>query len=264
MKAFFYRQFLNLSKVFSPEIRLNLGLRLITEYLKDHSSVKGYEVRRRILDRFLKSYPVLYSHEAARVYGFFELLKGLKQVPGDLVECGVGRGRFLTIFAFANDFFELDKTVYGFDSFSGFPIASEEDFGTRVKHKEKISGWDDVEMEMIHHVLNHDVDAEGSKSLTQGNSDSVKLIKGYFCDTLGDNLPAKIAFLHLDADLYQSTVDVLNACIPKMASGSVIVFDELHETEKWPGVHKAVEELCKPQGHFPVWDPALQRYKILF
>ncbi|MBL7860723.1 MAG: class I SAM-dependent methyltransferase [Cyclobacteriaceae bacterium] len=204
---------------------------------------------------------MLYSHEVIRIHGFVSLLASLDKVQGDIVECGVGRGRFLTVFVYANTFYKLNKKVYGFDSFEGFPVASPEDFGTRVVKTEKISGWDDVTPEMIQYVVQSDQDGEGSRSI--GNSvKDVILVKGFFNQTLSYNLPDKIAFLHLDADLYESTRDALTHCLPRMVKGSIIVFDELHEKEKWPGVAKAVDEICTPQNLVPEWDAVLQRFVI--
>ena len=233
MKKFFYQQVFNLTSFFKPITRVRLAIKLIDNHLKSIDSVAGYKLRRHLLDKYTKSYPRLYSHEATRIYGFYDLFKELKNVPGDLVECGVGRGRFFTIFAFANQYHKLNKALYGFDSFSGFPISSAQDYGTRVKKEEKITGWDDVAPEMIYHVLENDIDAEGSKSLLErDNVKNIKLVPGFFDQTLKDNLPDQIAFLHLDADLYQSTVDILVHCLPRMSAGSIMVFDELHEKRK--------------------------------
>lgn len=240
----------------------NLALRILERNLHAKNSVEGYKLRKRLQTRFLKSYPLLHSHEAQRIYGFFHLLSQLKDVEGDLVECGVGRGRFFSIFVFANQYFNLDRTIYGFDSFEGFPVANEKDIGTRVQKIEKISGWDNVQPEMVQYVIDSDADGEGSISLLKDQKPKLKIIKGFFNDTLIGNLPNKISFLHLDADLYISTKDPLKQCLPRMNSGGIIIFDELHEEVKWPGVKQAVEEECIPLGLQPKWFPEVQRFGI--
>ena len=263
MKKFIYSQLLKVIKKLKPKTQLSLAQRLISDQLAVVNSVEGYKIRRHLLDKYLKSYPTLYSHEAARIHGFFDLLESIKQVPGDLVECGVGRGRFLSIFCYANSLFQLNRKVYGFDSFTGFPVASEKDLGSRVQKLEKISGWDDFGPELIRYVISNDLDCEGSSSLLDEQSiESVRLIPGFFKDTLDKHLPDQIAFLHLDADLYESTIDILENSLPRMSKGGVMVLDELHETEKWPGVQKAVAEICEPAGLTPKWNKTLQRYVI--
>lgn len=259
----FYTLIRKIVNLFSPGDRVSLGLSIVQSVLHQTDSVEAYKIRRRIFDRFFKSYPMLYSHEVMRIHGFVSLLASLDKVPGDIVECGVGRGRFLTVFVCANAFYKLNKKVYGFDSFEGFPVATSQDFGTRVVKEEKISGWDDVSPDMIHYVLKNDKDAEGSHTiLNNGGTNDTILIKGFFSETLSSNLPHKISFLHLDADLYESTRDALVECLPRMSRGAIIVFDELHEKEKWPGVQRAVDEILKPLNLTPTWDAVLQRFVV--
>jgi hypothetical protein len=57
----------------------------------------------------------------------------------------------------------------------------------------------------------------------------VNFVKGYFEDTCTDELRRKIgkvAFAHLDADLYSSTIFVLNWLTPMLSTGSLLLFDE--------------------------------------
>ncbi len=247
----------------SPTSQINLSLKIMSQNMSEVDSVKAYKLRRRLHNRFLKSYPMLYSHEAQRIYGFFHLLNQLKGIEGEIVEFGVGRGRYISIFAFANECFQLRKEIFGFDSFEGFPQPHENDIGTRVTEIQSVCGWDDVQPEMILHALSADISSVGSKSLFENSEPSVNLIKGYFKDTISDNLPNKIAFLHLDADLYESTKIALQYSLPRMSKGGIIIFDELHEKEKWPGVQKAVEEECLPKNLNPKWIPELQRFGII-
>lgn len=59
---------------------------------------------------------------------FFELVRG---VPGDYVECGVGRGRSLLIVAALNALLEPEaggrRKLWAYDSFQGFPEPTPED-----------------------------------------------------------------------------------------------------------------------------------------
>jgi len=60
--------------------------------------------------------------------------------------------------------------------------------------------------------------------------DHIKLYKGWFKDTLPDwkqNHTGPIAFLHMDADIYSSTKEVLVALNDQIVPGTVITFDEL-------------------------------------
>ena len=59
--------------------------------------------------------------------------------------------------------------------------------------------------------------------------DHIQLHKGWFKDTLSkwkQNNKGPIAFLHMDADIYSSTKEVLTALNDQIVAGTVITFDE--------------------------------------
>jgi len=245
----------------SIETRINFALSLIDFDVKSQSGLENWKLFQRIYKRFMKSYPMQPSIESLRTYGFYKLIGELKNVPGDIVECGVGRARYLVIFEYANQFFELDRTVYGFDTFEGFPAAHQNDIGQRVKQDGEIIGWESNSSDIASVVI--EVDRLADESVLQETSEiSVITVPGVFKDTLPTGLPEKIAFLHADADLYESTRDILVNALPRMSSGAWIIFDELHESKKWPGVKKAVDELCITQGLYPQWLPEVHRLGI--
>jgi hypothetical protein len=245
----------------SRETRINFALSLITDDVHIHSGLENWKLFNRIYARFLKSYPMQPSIEGLRTYGFYKLIGELKNVPGEIVECGVGRARYLVVFEYANQFFELGRTVYGFDTFEGFPAAHKNDIGLRVANAGSISGWENNSADLARFVI--ETDSHSDESVIKDvNAISIVIIPGLFKDTLAANLPQKIAFLHADADLYESTRIILAEALPRMSSGGWIVFDELHETEKWPGVKKAVDEFCIPKKLFPQWVPELHRFGI--
>jgi hypothetical protein len=71
--------------------------------------------------------------------------------------------------------------------------------------------------------------------MVRGN---VKLVKGYFQDTLQKFLEEyleKVAFIHVDAVLYSSTKCVLDALARnnRLQNGTVIRFDELFHYPNW-------------------------------
>lgn len=57
----------------------------------------------------------------------------------------------------------------------------------------------------------------------------VNFVKGYFEQTCTDELRnsvGKVAFAHLDADLYSSTLFALTWLVPMLSTGSLLLFDE--------------------------------------
>jgi hypothetical protein len=130
---------------------------------------------------------------------------------GLFLEFGVYTGSSINKIATAKP----TKHVFGFDSFEGLP--------------EK---WDRSDM-------NFD---QGHFSLRGGLPSvlpNVTLIKGWFNETLPNFVRQqhgkRIAFLHIDCDLYSSTKDVLNSLQHMFQDKMIIVFDELIN---YPGYEK--------------------------
>jgi hypothetical protein len=79
-----------------------------------------------------------------------------------------------------------------------------------------------------------------------------ELVVGLFDQTLPGFLaehPEPVAFLHVDADLYSSTVTVLRALAPRLQAGTVIVFDEYFNFPGWvEHEHRAWQEFVADTG----------------
>lgn len=75
---------------------------------------------------------------------------------------------------------------------------------------------------------------------------------GWFCDTLSKFLAGNgdsAAFLHLDADLYSSTVTVLTEFEERIKPGTVLLFDEYFNYPGWQGhEHRAFAEYLERTG----------------
>jgi hypothetical protein len=63
--------------------------------------------------------------------------------------------------------------------------------------------------------------------------------KGFFPQTAGALLDSTFAFVHLDVDLYQSTLEGLKFFYPRMSSGGIILS---HDYKSSVGVDKAFQE----------------------
>lgn len=149
-------------------------------------------------------------------------------VEGNVVECGVYKGSSINHIA---EIVGPNKPVYGFDSFDGLP----EEWEIGENNTVKEGYFATKEMPKV--------------------KKNVELIKGWFKDTLpawcGEN-PAPIAFLHLDCDIYSSTIEALTFLNHGLKRGSVIVFDDMYswiEEDDYPywrrGQWKAFREWLK-------------------
>lgn len=78
---------------------------------------------------------------------------------------------------------------------------------------------------------------------------NVQLVQGFFEDSLPGFIEGcnddPVAFVHVDCDLYSSTMTVLNLLKPRYVVGTVLVFDEYYNYSDWLlGEYKAWLEFC--------------------
>jgi predicted O-methyltransferase YrrM len=150
------------------------------------------------------------------------LAHGLRLAPKDglALEFGVWSGSTLKIIAEARG----GRGVYGFDAFEGLP----EDWRTGFP--------------------------TGSFSAdAPPDVPGAELVIGWFTDTLPGFLAKHpdepIAFVHVDCDLYSSTVTVLEHVGPRLRAGSVLVFDEYFNYPGWQDhEHRAWREFVERSG----------------
>jgi len=174
---------------------------------------------------------------------FFEMVSKIK---GDIVECGVGRGRSLLVMSAINCLLEESegggRRIFAYDSFEGFPEPSAEDNSPRQPKKGEWSGSPSGKYQ-------YSIDFTWSVLQEAGiliDKQNIILTKGFFNDTLPNHPQRPIALLHVDGDLYQSYKDTLTNLYDRVAIGGLIIFDdflaEWEKEESWPGARLAVKE----------------------
>ncbi|CUG93838.1 Hypothetical protein, putative [Bodo saltans] len=159
---------------------------------------------------------------------------------GDILECGCAGGGSVVLFAAAFKYFReiqpqsercAERRVFALDTFSGMPPPSNED-----------------------HLLNGSStssrsadDTHWSTGTCSGSEAHVHALARAFGVThrggvdANNKLPLRrCAFLHCDADWYESTVCVLRHVLPIMPSGSTVQLDDYNY---WGGCKKAVDEV---------------------
>ena len=162
----------------------------------------------------------------------FRLLASTLALDGDVAECGVWKAQTLLPIAMFVRRRARGKRVWGFDSFQGLDDTVSRDLGLGGAHDERkrIGGFADTSLEAIQRRVR-----------AFGLSDTVKLVPGYFRDTLPRHADLRFAFVHLDCVLYESYRQCLEFFYPRMAQGGVILLDEYNDPP-WPGCRQAVDE----------------------
>ena len=163
------------------------------------------------------------------LYG--RLYNYVAHVPGDVAECGVGKGKSLeTLARLASS---NGRQVWAFESWQEFPPLSEFDKdGTATALTEGL--------------------IVGDKQAVLGRLgslvDCVSFVDGYFADTL-PHFYEPLALVNLDVDLYAAYSQALLWLWPLLSPGGVMVFDEYHEDQKYPGAKRAVDRFLTTTRH---------------
>ena len=136
----------------------------------------------------------------------------------------------------------MEREVFAYDSFEGFPAPTEEDKSVRNPKEGEWSfspsGKYKYSKEFTELVL-----MEAGVPLSEL---SISITKGFFSDSLKRHPNRPIALLHVDGDLYSSYKDTLENLYELVSPGGIIVFDdflaEQVEGESFPGSRQAVRE----------------------
>jgi O-methyltransferase len=138
-------------------------------------------------------------------------------VPGDLIETGVWRGG-ACIFMKANLRAWGDNTrrVWLADSFEGLPAPDAAtypaDVGDRLHEQTGLA----VGVEIVRHNFQR-------YGLLD---DRVEFLPGWFKDTLPTAPIERLSLLRLDGDMYESTIQAIEALYPKLSPGGFCIVDD--------------------------------------
>jgi len=140
------------------------------------------------------------------------------RLPGLYLEFGVGRGKSIRWIGAA-----ADRTVYGFDSFDGIP-----------------EYWN-----------GNPVGAFAQSKLPKV-PDNVKFEIGMFDATVPGFLEQHsdpVSLLHVDCDLYSSTVTIFKMLGTRLQPGAIVLFDEYYNFPRWQQhEYKAFQEFVTSSG----------------
>lgn len=168
-------------------------------------------------------------------------LKSIKNdsIPGDIIETGVWRGGasiFMKGCLAANGM--DDRTVWVADSFEGLPVPSLPQDAGYDYSANKVPILAISLEEVQENFRRYDLLDE-----------NVKFLKGWFRDTLADAPIEKLSLLRLDGDLYESTMDALNALYHKVSPGGFVIVDDYGDFEP---CRRAVDEF---RSRYQIDDP---------
>ncbi len=194
----------------------------------------------------------LTAQNATRFLYFYEHMRTIQGITGDIVECGVGWGRSMLAISIAMQALNEKRMIYGFDSFEGFPEPTIEDLPGKAKRGHYKTRQDSV----FKHFLNSGLSADFIAM-------NIRLVPGFFVDSLRQYHGEKVAMLHLDVDIYSSYKETLEFFYPKVVAGGIIAFDEYQSAEKYPGARKAIDEFFEGRPERIIKSNLLDRYYVV-
>ena len=189
----------------------------------------------------------------ARRWALINAIKHVKNqnIEGDFVECGVWKGGNLIIYSSLNKKYNLQKEIFGYDTFSGMsePTIHDNNFlNINAKDEwEKNKKSDNINLSFNCYSSLEEVKMNIKLSSGNKSLDNINLIEGKVEDTLkiSKNLPEKISILRLDTDWYESTKIELEVLFPKLSKGGILIIDDYGQ---WKGSRKAVDEFFLNQN----------------
>jgi len=167
-----------------------------------------------------------------------------KDIPGDIAEFGVASGTSFKSFVRMNEIHNRQRShdlakkwVVGFDTFDGLPPL-------------------DPAIDLITYKGADPGDMKEGGYQSRGTLPQLqefcaahqhcRLVEGLFSDTLpkyfAENPHASFSFIHIDCDIYQSTMDALMPMMSRLNVGGVILFDEIFH-DGFPGETQAFIEV---------------------
>lgn len=176
---------------------------------------------------FLKYWGLVASWTMSDIYRakqIWDLALEAKDLEGDFIECGCHRGGISFLLAFLLRHYGVAKRVILCDSFAGLP-ATDPQRDLIFREGTLVSDRGPCEQFIQAHDLSAYTDIQA----------------GWFADTLPTLPPAqRLALLHFDGDLYQSTVTCYQELYPRAVDRAPIILDDYNLFS--PGVRLATRE----------------------
>src|SRR5438132_7181813 len=121
----------------------------------------------------------------------------------------------------------MNRTIWLFDSFQGLPRPTEKD--GKPERENYFKGWCKGDVNKVRRIF----------ARLGVPVDLVKIVPGWFENTLKTAPVNRIAILHIDADWYESVKLVLDVFYDKVVPGGFII---LNDYGTWPGCNQAVDD----------------------
>lgn len=168
------------------------------------------------------------------------LFDKVKDIPGDIVECGVFKGTGIMTFLKIKKYLAPNsgKKVIGFDFFDTDSLleslSDQDQEAMEVLFKDRAFTHSDSFCEYLKNLISESGFQNHEYDLVKGNVSETSY------EYVSSRPGMKISLLYLDLDVAQPTYDVLCSMWDRVSKGGIVVFDEyaFHEWSESKGVDK--------------------------
>lgn len=164
---------------------------------------------------------------------------------GNIVELGVASGVSFRMWGHLMAHHRGSGSLYGFDTFAGFPAIGSED-GPEMPAIGKRKGG---ETELRPRPITWREACGGMHTAQVADDwvwDTWRLVEGAIEQTI-EYAPPAVSLVFFDADLYSPTKIGIDVLWPRLVRGGLFVFDE-YGREEWPGETRAVDDFVAREG----------------
>lgn len=190
----------------------------VLKFYKEPEVIDLLQSTKKEIDFMLRPYEAFTIYSTAKAQSILE---------GDMAEVGVYQGGSAKLICEAKG----TRKLHLFDTFEGLPEVSETD-----------KNFDDIEFLHKKDISNTSLDKVKNYL---SKYDDVFFYKGKFPETAEPVKDNVFSFVHLDADLYESTLNSLKFFYPRLVQGGIIIS---HDYVTVTGVRKAFEDYFRGQN----------------
>jgi O-methyltransferase len=174
---------------------------------------------------------------ADRCWILYSLARQATHLPGDFWECGVYRGGTAALLKSVLETSHSPQKLFLFDTFEGMPETSP------VEDLHKQGDFADTSLQAVREFL--------------GPESTCVFRPGLIPHSFAGLEDCKIAFAHVDVDIYHAILDSVAFIWPRLVNGGFVVFDD-YGFSTCPGARKAVDEFFRLRSCVPLCLPTGQ------
>ena len=165
-----------------------------------------------------------------KLYTLLQCVRLTRAVPGDFFEAGTGSGGAARLMLDVAGELGLARRGWFLDTFEGYQKVDAQRDGSHVALNQcRLAPRDQV------------------AELLRDKSAEVHIVAGLIPATLAEVKTDRIAFAHIDVNLYEPTLAATEFCLERLSVGGVIVFDDYN----WPACYaarQAIDAACRQFG----------------